>query len=111
MYHDGDGIDASTGSDIGTTLFTDKDKCKKCHGGTTVGKSLSMEINWDAPYSTNAGVYNTIEELINNYDFVNNVHLPKNAALANKVTDAGITTEQKQQLIIYLKGLAVNHRN
>ncbi|MCW3084907.1 MAG: hypothetical protein JWP12_2273 [Bacteroidetes bacterium] len=101
LYHDGSTDD----SNVGGTMFTDRDKCKKCHGGTTAsGKSL--DINWKAPYMSN-GEYASIEELVNNFDFVNDVHLRKSDAnsLASK-TPAGITTEQKQQLIDYLKNLA-----
>jgi len=111
VYHDGtDGVD--TGAGIGTSLFTDKDKCKKCHGGgATSGKSVS--INWNAPYMSN-GEYSSIEELIDNYDFVNNVHLRKNSVLTARV-QPGVTAEQKQQLINYLKTLeaeaAMQHKN
>lgn len=102
-YHDGSNGDDGTDAGLGTTLFTDKDKCKKCHGGTTGGKMV--QIDWRAPYMAN-GEYNSIEELIDNYDFVNNVHMNKAGVYTAKVQQAGITPEQKQALVDYLKTLA-----
>jgi hypothetical protein len=81
----------------GESIFTDKDKCKRCH----TGKSVS--IDWKAPYTSNN--YKTIEELVANYDFVNNIHLV--SGFKSKPL-AGISETQKQDLIIYLKSLALN---
>jgi hypothetical protein len=80
-------------------LFTDKDKCKKCH--TTSGRL--MGIDWNPPYMSD-NRYSSIEELVNNFDFVNNVHKPKTAGKKSPVT-IGITEEQKAGLITYLKSL------
>ena len=101
LYHDGSMDSDNTGG----TMFTDRDKCKKCHGGTTTsGKSL--DINWQAPYMSN-GEYANIEELVDNFDFVNNVHLRKNNVSATAAkAQADISLEEKQQLIDYLKNLA-----
>lgn len=86
-------------SDIdGENIFTDKNKCKKCHTGK------SMSIDWNAPYMSN-NHYNTIEELIANYDFVNNVHLLSGE---RSRIQAGISEYEKQDLIVYLKSLALN---
>ncbi len=107
LYHDGSTDDGS-GSTGGGGIFTDRDKCKKCHGGGTTSSGKSLEINWQAPYMSN-GEYASIEELVNNFDFVNYVHLRKNNATTNALvskTQAGITPEEKQQLIDYLKNLA-----
>jgi hypothetical protein len=78
--------------------FTDKDKCKKCH----TGKGKSMGINWEAPYMSD-NRYNTIEELINDFDFINNVH--RTTLNLNEKDAPEITDEQKQELIDYLKSL------
>jgi hypothetical protein len=91
--------------DLGSTedsgnLLADRDKCKKCH--TTSGKT--MGIDWTAPYMTDSR-YSSIEELINNYDFVNDVHLPKDA---QKSGQTAISDEQKNELITYLKDLEIN---
>lgn len=91
LHHSGSVDDETESGD----LFTDKDKCKKCH--TTSGR---LSIDWTAPYMSD-NRYGSIEELINNFDFVNNVHLPK---AANKNT-SGISEEQKAGLITYLKTL------
>ncbi|MCW3103613.1 MAG: hypothetical protein JWO09_2053 [Bacteroidetes bacterium] len=91
LHHTGSG-DGTDGED----LFTDKDKCKKCH--TTSGRLI---INWTAPYMAD-NRYSSIEELINNFDFVNNVHMPKTIGYKNS---HGISEEQKASLITYLKTL------
>jgi len=83
------------GDDDGEDLFTDKDKCKKCH--TTSGR---LSIDWTAPYMSD-NRYSSIEELVNNFDFINNVHMPKTA----HKTSPGISEEQKEKLITYLKTL------
>jgi hypothetical protein len=89
--HEGD-ADGDTGE-----LFTDKNKCKKCHSS-----AKAMGIDWKAPYMSD-GRYANIEELINNFDFVNNVHY-KTAAV--KDVQAVISEDQKQALIAYLKSMA-----
>lgn len=91
IHHTGDNDDID-----GTDLFTDKDKCKKCHSAPKL-----MGIDWSAPYMSD-NRYGSIEELVNNFDFVNNVHV--NAA-TRKVTQA-VSETQKQDLINYLKGMA-----
>ena len=89
-------ISDSTNID-GENIFTDKNKCKKCHTGK------SMSIDWNAPYMTN-NRYKTIEELVANYDFENNVHTFSERSRP----DAGISEYQRQELIVYLKTLALN---
>ena len=84
-YHDG--------SDDGSGIFTDRDKCKKCHTGRT------MDINWTAPYMSD-NRYESIRELINDYDFENNVH-----TLTNQPLKGGVTSNQKEALINYLSQL------
>lgn len=77
-YHDG--------SEDGGTIFMDKDKCKKCHTGRMA------EINWNSPDNN----YQSIEELVNDYDFLNNVH-------TTTIQPQTIVSEkQKQELINYL---------
>jgi hypothetical protein len=96
------GIDAPTvkvhegsGTNPDGTLFTDKDKCKKCHTTT----SRTMGIVWSAPYMSDNSYLN-IEELVANYDFANNVHLKKGNSKNNSVS-----SEEMQELISYLKQL------
>jgi|SRR6218665_27614 len=91
IHHTGDDGDID-----GTDLFTDKDKCKKCHAAPKL-----MGIDWSAPYMSD-NRYASIEELVNNFDFVNNVHF--NASTRKVVQN--ISEEQKQELINYLKGMA-----
>jgi hypothetical protein len=89
LYHEGaDGI--------GSDLLTDKDKCKKCHtaGGKTMG------IDWNAPYMSD-GRYNSIEELIADFDFANNVH----SAFTSTEKNSGVSEQQKQDLIDYLNSM------
>jgi hypothetical protein len=83
----------------GGELFTDKDKCKKCH--TAAGKS--MGITWEAPYMSD-NRYNSIEELINNFDFVNNVHMNVSS---EKTAQETISEDRKIELISYLKSLEI----
>jgi hypothetical protein len=83
--------------DLNGNLLADRDKCKKCH--TAAGKT--MGIDWTAPYMSD-GRYNSIEELIDNYDFVNDIHLMSGTAKADQST---ISDEQKNELISYLKNL------
>ena len=70
----------------GGTIFTDKDKCKKCHTGRMA------EINWNSPDNN----YQSIEELVNDYDFLNNVHT------TDKQPQTIVSDKQKQELIDYL---------
>jgi hypothetical protein len=84
--------DAGTGN-----LLADKDKCKKCHTST----SRSMDLDLNAPFMSD-NRYSSLEELINNFDFVNNVHLPKGTI---QRTENTISKEQKDKLIQYLKDL------
>lgn len=70
-------------------LFTDKDKCKKCHTKTMV--------DWDAPFMSDKR-YNSIEELIADFDFVNYVHLSN----SEQNSFRGISDEKKQEVIDYL---------
>jgi hypothetical protein len=87
-----------TVEDMGSgDLFTDKDKCKKCHTST----SRSMGLDWTAPYMSD-NRYSSIEELIENFDFVNEIHLPVNSSKNNL---QGISEKQKSDLITYLKNL------
>lgn len=79
-------------------FFTDKDKCKRCH--TTSGKT--MGVNWVPPYMSD-NRYNSIEELVDNFDFVNNIHLQKGAIKVKQT----ISDEQRAELIAYLKTLEV----
>jgi len=81
---------------IGGDLFTDKDKCKKCHTGS--GKT--MGIDWNAPYMSDNHI-NSIEELIANFDFAKNVHGNINGK------NTSISNEKKQELIIYLNSIAL----
>jgi cytochrome c553 len=83
-------------------LFTDKDKCKKCH--STGGRS--MEIDWTTPFMSDHR-YNSIEELIENFDFVNDVHLPKGSM---KPGQSGISEEEKAALISYLEALSQKNK-
>jgi hypothetical protein len=84
--------DAETGN-----LLADKDKCKKCH--TSTSRSMGLDLN--APFMSD-NRYSNLEELINNFDFVNNVHLPKGII---QRTENVISKEQKDKLIQYLKDL------
>ncbi|HEX8515036.1 MAG TPA: hypothetical protein VF868_02470 [Bacteroidia bacterium] len=77
-------------------LLSDRDKCKKCH--TAGSKTMGLDLN--APFMPD-NRYGSIEELVNNFDFVNNVHLPVNALRSNPT----ISEEQKAGLISYLKSL------
>lgn len=86
--------------DIGGNLLADRDKCKKCH--TATGKTMGLD--WSAPYMSD-NRYNSIEELIDNYDFENNVHLVKGT---QKSGQTAISEEQKNELISYLKSLEKN---
>ena len=95
-FHSGDLSDADPGG-----LFTDKDKCKKCHSAPKL-----MGIDWSAPYMSD-GRYNSIEDLINNFDFVNNVHLPVTTRKSYAIPT--ISEEQKQDLLIYLNGMITEH--
>lgn len=91
LYHESaDAIDGS--------LLTDKDKCKKCHtaGGKTMG------IDWNSPYMSD-GRYSTVEELISDFDFINNVH--STSIIAEK-NNTEVTDQQKQDLIDYLNSIA-----
>jgi hypothetical protein len=97
QYRTSFSISDSTNID-GENIFTDKNKCKKCHTGK------SMSIDWNAPYMSDNS-YKTIEELVANYDFVNNVHILSGE---RSRPDAGISEYQRQELIVYLKGLALN---
>jgi cytochrome c peroxidase len=81
-YHDG------TDDGNGTDIIGDRDKCKKCHTGKAMG------IDWNAPYMHD-GRYKTIEELINDFDFINNQHGLGNQG--NSISDAA-----KQDLLNYL---------
>lgn len=83
-----------TGSSDGS-YFVDKDKCKKCHTG-----SRTMGIIWQAPYMSDNS-YSNLEELVNNYDFVNNVHLKKNTPKEAGVSS--IPDSEKAALLNYLK--------
>jgi hypothetical protein len=83
--------------DLNGNLLADRDKCKKCH--TSTAKAMGLDLT--APFMAD-NRYSSIEELVNNYDFVNNVHLPAGAAKANQ---SAVTEEQKTQLINYLKSL------
>jgi hypothetical protein len=91
-----DNLKVHEGADvIDDNAFTDKDKCKKCHTGST----KTMGIDWNAPYMSD-NRYNSIEELIANFDFVNNVHL-------KTIENKNITTGEKQDLVNYLKNIAI----
>ena len=95
-YHDGNF------DEWGGEIFTDKDKCKKCH---STPKSMGIEdlgIDWQAPYMSD-NRYTTIEEVVNNFDFTNNVHL---SASVRYATNPTISETEKQDLINYLLGLA-----
>jgi len=92
IHHTEDADDNSSGD-----LFTDKDKCKKCHSAPKL-----MGIDWTAPYMSD-NRYSSIEELVNNFDFVNNVHV--NFSLRS-IGTSSISAAQKQELINYLKGMA-----
>jgi len=89
-FHQDGTIDLS-----GADIFTDKDKCKKCHTGK------SMEIDWSAPYMSD-NRYKSIEDLVNDFDFAKNVH-PLNSGEKHIFC---VTTAQKQELIDYLSKIA-----
>lgn len=87
--------------EFGGEIFTDKDKCKKCH---STPKSMGVEtlgIDWQAPYMSDSR-YNSIEDVVNNFDFVNNVHFNTMSKSANPT----INETEKQDLINYLKNIA-----
>lgn len=77
-------------------LLGDKDKCKRCH--TSTSRTMGLDLN---PPFMSDNRYNSIEELINNYDFINDVHLPVTSAKQGTVSN-----EQREALISYLKTLA-----
>jgi hypothetical protein len=84
------------GTDADGNMFTDKDKCKKCHTSSRLA-----DIVWNAPYMSDNSYLN-LEELIANYDFVNNVHLKKGEP---KPKQNDISAEEKDELLSYLKSL------
>lgn len=92
-YHDG----SLNVGDGGTDLLADKDKCKKCHGN-----ARTMDLDWNAPYMAD-GRYSSLEELIDNFDFVNEVHLPVGATKTST-----ISKEQRQSLLSYLESIATS---
>jgi len=81
----------------GDNLLADKDKCKKCH--TSTSRSMGLDLN--APFMSD-NRYSSLEELIDNFDFVNYVHLAKGTV---QKTENLISREQKDKLIQYLKDL------
>jgi hypothetical protein len=83
-------------SDVSDNLIGDKDKCKRCH--TSTSRTMGLDLN---PPFMSDGRYNSIEELINNYDFINDVHLPVTSAKQGTVSN-----EQRDALISYLKSVA-----
>ena len=85
--------DMGTGGD----LFVDKDKCKKCHSAPK-----AMGIDWNAPYMGDSR-YSSIEELINDFDFINNVH---GRFVNGRAGNPTISEAQKQDLIRYLESIA-----
>jgi hypothetical protein len=81
-----------TGADLsGGEILTDKDKCKKCHPGRSMG------IEWTAPYMSD-NRYNSIEELIADFDFEKEVH----GINSNTKNTSVVTDQQKLELINYL---------
>ncbi|MDF2438836.1 MAG: hypothetical protein K0Q95_3212 [Bacteroidota bacterium] len=90
LVHDG------SANDPGGVLFTEKDKCKKCHTS-----SRTMDLNWSAPYMSD-NRYSSIEELVSNYDFVKNEHIKKGDSRPRQNT---ISAEETDELISYLKSL------
>ncbi|MCE3279935.1 MAG: hypothetical protein K0S44_2126 [Bacteroidetes bacterium] len=82
--------------DASGNLIGDKDKCKRCH--TSTSRTMGLDLN---PPFMSDDRYNTIEELINNYDFIHDVHLPATSAKQGTVSN-----EQRDALVSYLKSVA-----
>lgn len=82
--------------DASGNLIGDKDKCKRCH--TSTSRTMGLDLN---PPFMSDNRYSSIEELINNYDFINDVHLPMTSAKQGTVSN-----EERDALISYLKALA-----